>query len=124
MRSSIDMDKPADIEAWRKGLGNYSDIDIEPGMTNEQVYKRLEEALEAGKLVFETPVRSWLPATRDRLHLQPLPIKESAIFLSGELPDFHRDPFDRLIAAQAMDLGMTVLSPDTPLSKLGASRIW
>jgi PIN domain nuclease of toxin-antitoxin system len=40
------------------------------------------------------------------------------------LPRVHADPFDRLLAAQAMEHGMTILSPDTPLSLLGASRIW
>ena len=36
----------------------------------------------------------------------------------------HPDPFDRLLAAQAIESGMTILSPDAPLSLLGASRVW
>jgi PIN domain nuclease of toxin-antitoxin system len=36
----------------------------------------------------------------------------------------HSDPFDRMLAAQAIDAGMTILSPDAPLSGLGASRLW
>jgi len=40
------------------------------------------------------------------------------------LPRVHPAPFDHLIAAQAIMHGMTILSPDTPFSLLGASRMW
>jgi PIN domain nuclease of toxin-antitoxin system len=46
------------------------------------------------------------------------------IYRSGKLPDVHRDPFDRLIAAHAMQAGCTVISPDPQLGLLGASRLW
>jgi PIN domain nuclease of toxin-antitoxin system len=51
-------------------------------------------------------------------------LESEAIYRSGELPRVHPDPFDRLIAAQAIMHGMTILSPNTPLSLLGASRMW
>jgi PIN domain nuclease of toxin-antitoxin system len=41
-----------------------------------------------------------------------------------DLPSVHSDPFDRLIAAQAIENNLTILSPDRPLSFLGAKRIW
>ncbi len=78
----------------------------------------------AGKLPLPDAPRKWVPAKLTRHQLQPLPLRQNAIFLSGELPMTHSDPFDRLLAAQAIDAGLTVLSPDTPLSGLGASRIW
>jgi PIN domain nuclease of toxin-antitoxin system len=78
----------------------------------------------AGKLPLPDAPRKWVPAKLMRHQLQPLPLRQNAIFLSGELPKTHGDPFDRLLAAQAIDAGLTVLSPDTPLSGLGASRIW
>jgi PIN domain nuclease of toxin-antitoxin system len=40
------------------------------------------------------------------------------------LPDGHDEPFDRLIAAHTIESGSTLLSPDLPLSLLGAARIW
>jgi PIN domain nuclease of toxin-antitoxin system len=78
----------------------------------------------AGKLKFEHSLRSWIPQKRAVHKLVSLPLNENAIYLSGELPDVHRDPFDRLLAAQAIESGMTMLSPDKPLTDLGASRIW
>jgi PIN domain nuclease of toxin-antitoxin system len=46
------------------------------------------------------------------------------VIASGRLPWFHRDPFDRLIVAQAMELGWSVLSKDVVLDAYGVRRIW
>jgi PIN domain nuclease of toxin-antitoxin system len=78
----------------------------------------------SGKLPLPAPPRKWLPPKLARHQLQALPLVQNAIFLSGELPMTHSDPFDRMLAAQAIDAGMTILSPDAPLSGLGASRLW
>ena len=78
----------------------------------------------AGKLRLPDAPGKWLPSRMAFFQTQPLAISKDAIFRSGELPRVHSDPFDRLLAAQAIEEGMTILSPDKPLSKLGASRIW
>lgn len=78
----------------------------------------------AGRLPLPEAPRKWLPRKLARHQLQALPLEHDAIYLSGELPRSHSDPFDRLLAAQAIDAGMTILSPDKPLSRLGASRQW
>jgi PIN domain nuclease of toxin-antitoxin system len=43
---------------------------------------------------------------------------------AGELADAHGDPFDRLLAAQAIVEGMAIVSNDEKLSALGATRVW
>lgn len=43
---------------------------------------------------------------------------------AGELADEHGDPFDRLLAAQAIVEGMAIVSNDEKLSALGARRVW
>lgn len=78
----------------------------------------------AGKLPLPLPPDIWIPSRRDFFQLENLPLDESVIYRSGKLPDGHDDPFDRLIAAHAIETGSTLLSPDTPLSTLGAARIW
>lgn len=77
-----------------------------------------------GKLPLPDQPRHWLPTRMDFFQVRALPLTQAAIFRSGELPRTHVDPFDRLIAAQAMEEGMTLLSPDLPLSQLGATRVW
>jgi len=78
----------------------------------------------AGKLPLPEVPKKWIPRKFVYHKLRSLPVTREAIFRSGELPRMHADPFDRLLAAQAIESGLTILSPDTPLSLLGASRIW
>jgi len=78
----------------------------------------------AGKLDLPMEPRRWLPTRMAFFQVNRLPMTPTAIFTSGELPRVHHDPFDRLLAAQAMEEGMTILSPDVPISLLGASRVW
>ena len=78
----------------------------------------------SGKLPLPMHPSEWLPSRRAFFGAKALPILESAIFLTADLPLIHPDPFDRLIAAQAIENNFTILSPDRPLSLLGANRIW
>jgi len=78
----------------------------------------------AGRLPLPAAPRKWIPAKLSYHQLQPLSLVHAALYRSGELSRVHPDPFDRLLAAQAIEAGMTILSPDTPLSLLGASRVW
>ena len=48
----------------------------------------------------------------------------SHVVRAGHLPLVHRDPFDRLMVAQAMLMGLTLLSCDTIFDRYGAKRIW
>ena len=40
------------------------------------------------------------------------------------LPWHHRDPFDRLLIAQALTEGASLISSDQPLGSYGVSMIW
>ena len=48
----------------------------------------------------------------------------SHVIRAGRLPLVHRDPFDRLMVAQAMLMGLTLLSCETIFDRYGAKRIW
>jgi PIN domain nuclease of toxin-antitoxin system len=43
---------------------------------------------------------------------------------AGRLPLIHRDPWDRMLAAQAIAEDMAIVSNDEKLSALGAKRVW
>jgi PIN domain nuclease of toxin-antitoxin system len=43
---------------------------------------------------------------------------------AGRLVGAHGDPFDRIIAAQALALDITILSLDARLDQFGVYRIW
>jgi len=53
-----------------------------------------------------------------------LDIDTASALRAGRLVAEHRDPFDRMIAAQALALDITVLSPDTQLDQFGVRRVW
>jgi len=46
------------------------------------------------------------------------------VIRAGKLPLHHRDPFDRLLLAQAFDLRIPILSNDDTFDFYGISRIW
>jgi PIN domain nuclease of toxin-antitoxin system len=78
----------------------------------------------AGKLPLPAEPEVWISDKMEFHQLTSIRLSEKEIFLSGKLPRVHNDPFDRLLVAQAILNGMTLLSPDIPMSKLGASQIW
>ena len=43
---------------------------------------------------------------------------------SGLLPLHHRDPFDRLLAAQSLQLGLPLISAHNVFDNYGVARIW
>jgi PIN domain nuclease of toxin-antitoxin system len=53
------------------------------------------------------------------IHVHPL-----EAIRSGLLPFHHRDPFDRLLAAQALELGVPLISRDAIFDRYGVQRIW
>jgi PIN domain nuclease of toxin-antitoxin system len=44
--------------------------------------------------------------------------------LAGALPRIHKDPFDRMLVAQAVVEDMTIVSSDQTLSAYGVARLW
>ncbi|MFZ1087525.1 MAG: type II toxin-antitoxin system VapC family toxin [Terracidiphilus sp.] len=48
----------------------------------------------------------------------------SHVIRAGLLPLHHRDPFDRLLAAQALVLGIPIISRDGIFDRYGVQRIW
>lgn len=53
-----------------------------------------------------------------------LPINIVQAVRAGLLPRHHRDPFDRLLVAQAQDLNVPILSADKMLDRYDVKRLW
>ncbi len=53
-----------------------------------------------------------------------LPIGVDHALRAGRLIGAHKDPFDRMIAAQAIALDIPVISSDAKLDGFGVRRIW
>jgi PIN domain nuclease of toxin-antitoxin system len=61
-------------------------------------------------------------ATRGRFTLLETTVQQA--IRSGRLPLHHRDPFDRLLAAQALELRIPIVSQDKIFDRYGVQRIW
>ncbi|HKW18973.1 MAG TPA: type II toxin-antitoxin system VapC family toxin [Terriglobales bacterium] len=55
---------------------------------------------------------------------EELPIAISHAIRAGLLPIHHKDPFDRLLVAQAQELSVPMVSSDQGLDSYGIIRIW
>lgn len=77
-----------------------------------------------GKLELDRPLLEWLNTTMDSLEAELLPISLAHAVRQAELPFHHRDPFDRLIVAQALCEGYAVISSDGMLDSYGVRRVW
>jgi PIN domain nuclease of toxin-antitoxin system len=53
-----------------------------------------------------------------------LPIRSSHVLALGRLPGVHKDPFDRILVAQAVVENLPIISKDTVLAQYGIAVIW
>ncbi len=65
-----------------------------------------------------------LLAELERAEVELLPITARHADQVATLPDHHRDPFDRLLVAQAMVEEMAIASGDESLRAYGVEVIW
>lgn len=59
-----------------------------------------------------------------RLHASLLPVEARHTFELMRLPLLHRDPFDRLLVAQARTDQLTLLTCDTLIARYPVSTLW
>jgi PIN domain nuclease of toxin-antitoxin system len=65
-----------------------------------------------------------LPRYTEEEGFEQLPINMEQAVRAGLLPLHHRDPFDRLLVAQAQALNMPILSADAVLDQYDVKRVW
>ena len=53
-----------------------------------------------------------------------LPLEPKHLDYIKELPDIHRDPFDRLIISQAVTEGMTLITKDNTIPQYDVKTLW
>lgn len=77
-----------------------------------------------GKLALEGQVRRFVPEQMAANGFAPLPVSVTHAARVAQLPFHHRDPFDRLLAAQALEERVAIVSGDPIFRKYGVRRIW
>jgi PIN domain nuclease of toxin-antitoxin system len=80
--------------------------------------------LSLGKLELLRPFDEVIPAELDRNAISVVPILPAHLQRLIRLPFHHRDPFDRLIAAQSLVEDTTLLSRDPVFNDYGCKIRW
>src|SRR3954468_13413938 len=78
---------------------------------------------DLGKLPLPAPPAAYLPQQRDAHGIAALPIDEGAMTHLARLPALHRDPFDRMLVAQALQHGLTVATVDPDVAAYPVPRL-
>jgi len=77
--------------------------------------------------VWEAAIKSSLgklPERLDEFAFERLPVTDAHAWAVRALPPIHNDPFDRLLAAQAVCERATIVSADTVFDAYALTRIW
>ena len=76
-----------------------------------------------GMLSLSLPFRQWMQHAMEDLDLTVLPITVDHADLQSRLPLHHRDPFDRLLVAQAQIEAIALVSADPVFGQYGVTRV-
>jgi PIN domain nuclease of toxin-antitoxin system len=79
---------------------------------------------QIGKLSMKDEPAVIMPRELERYSFTRLDLTDAAIFALSRLPPLHRDPFDRMLIAQAKMTGSTLISPDKVFSQYPINVRW
>ena len=77
-----------------------------------------------GKMVLSAPFDLLFPHQLQINGFELLPIAMEHLSVATTLPFHHRDPFDRLMIAQAIKAKMALVSADPVFDDYGITRLW
>ena len=70
-----------------------------------------------GRLPLPEPPERYVPSRLRAVGAEPLPIEHAHALAVSSLPPLHRDPFDRLLVAQARHLGIPIMTADPQIAQ-------
>lgn len=79
---------------------------------------------QLGKMQFRLSLAKLIEEQQQANQLEILPITLTHILGLTDLPTHHRDPFDRLLIAQAVSEGLTLISHDPHMAQYPVQVIW
>ena len=77
-----------------------------------------------GRLRLPSPPGDFIPAQLLQDQITVVPIENRHAFLIPQLPNYHNDPFDRMLIAQAMAESMILLTADPKIPKYEIKTFW
>lgn len=77
-----------------------------------------------GKLTLPAAPRHWWTEQVGKWGLVELSLTAEALLRGSELPAHHKDPFDRVLLAQALIYDLAIVSPDEAFPLYGVRVVW
>jgi PIN domain nuclease of toxin-antitoxin system len=112
---------------------------INQSMLSESARKKIEESplvgvsaisifeigqkYKGGQLELSLPTKEWFQRAITQHNLTVIDLSAEICLRATELPDIHKDPFDRLIIASAISVGRPVITTDSIFDKYGIETI-
>jgi PIN domain nuclease of toxin-antitoxin system len=98
--------------------------------SDNEVYLSAVSAWEIGRkyangsLTLDMPPEILIPRVRDESGIESLVLTEADALMAEKLPRLHKDPFDRMLIAQALGNGMTIVTSDTAFNAYPVRVLW
>jgi len=80
--------------------------------------------MKTGKLILREPLLDFVQHAVIDNGFTLLPIEPKHTAIVATLPFHHKDPFDRMLVAQALAEGIPLMSADATLDAYGVQRLW
>lgn len=77
-----------------------------------------------GKLPLPAPAEQFVPKERVQHGIESLALDEASTTHLYRLPPLHRDLFDRMLVCQAIEHGLTIVTPDPLISQYPVRTVW
>ena len=89
-------------------------------------YLEIAIKISVGKWRLNRPCEEFIDIGLNQYGFQVLPIlpTHTARLIGLPFPQGHKDPFDRLLVAQALVEQIPIVSADSPLDAYGVTRLW
>ena len=79
---------------------------------------------QLGRMGLPVPPNIYIPARAVIYDLEMIDIRMPHALLAGSLPLHHKDPFDRMLIAQAKIEELIVMTPDIAFAPYGVPLLW
>ena len=77
-----------------------------------------------GKLPLPELPHDFINNNRLSHRIETLPLDEAAVLQLSRLPEYHKDPFDRILICQAIAGGLVILTPDSHITNYPVRTEW
>ena len=77
-----------------------------------------------GRLPLPEPPHDFIRKWRDIHLIASLPVDESSVLQLSRLPEYHKDPFDRMLICQAIANSLVILTPDNHITQYPVRTEW